>query len=131
MSNFSVEAAVRPNENMSSYVYNRHCSITIIKFKKKSTSSVVGVQTSSQFLGFSTLGDEYSCKTLIAESDFDMPDFNGSSPLCLLVCIVPFSTPASTRYYRFNFNLFECFVIPRSLRQLESDCPATPPVPSE
>lgn len=68
---------------------------------------MVGVQTSSEFLGFSTLGDEYSCKTFIAESDFDMPDFKGSSPLCLLVCIVPFSTPAIALHYSFHLNLFK------------------------
>lgn len=52
---------------------------------EKPTSSVVGVQTSSEFLGFSVLGDEYSCKTLMAESDFEIPDFKGSSPLCRFV----------------------------------------------
>lgn len=62
------------------------------------TSSVVGVQMSSEFplfifLDFSDLGDENSCRIFIAESDLEMPDFRGSSPLCLFVCIVPFSTP--------------------------------------
>lgn len=71
---------------------------------KKFTSSVVGVQISSEFLGFSARGELNSCITLIAESDLEMPDFSGSSPLWRFVWIVPFSTPI--KFYLAHILLF-------------------------